>query len=194
MSIRTRPGGTLLVSGALGVLGSFVLLVERIHLLEDPSAQLACDVGPFVACAPVMTSPVAAIFGFPNPIFGLVCFTIAATTGVLRLSAVKLPRWYWATLSAGLVGASALITWLQYQSIAIIGSLCVWCMLVWAVTIPLVITTIGHSLAYEKILGCRGEAIGAFILRFRISIIALWMIAVAGAIMIVLGPRLFGVA
>jgi hypothetical protein len=45
----------------------------------------------------------------------------------------------------GVMGAFAFITFLIYSSVFVIGTLCVWCALVWVVTIPTFwLTTLGN--------------------------------------------------
>ncbi|WP_405374112.1 MULTISPECIES: vitamin K epoxide reductase family protein [unclassified Microbacterium] len=184
MRASAAQGWLFVISGVLGAAASAILLIERIRLLEEPGSTLACDINPFVACAPVMTSPAASIFGFPNPIFGLVCFTVIVTTGVVLISGIGLPRWYWGALAVGAVLAGILISWLQYQSMTVIGALCIWCMLVWAATIPLVVTIVGVALARADVLGRRGATVGRGLLRYRPSIIAVWYLAVLAALVV----------
>jgi uncharacterized membrane protein len=181
---RSGAGWTILVTGLAGLVAAFVLMVEKIHLLEDPNTALGCDIGPFVACAPVMTSPAASLFGFPNQILGLVCFTIVVTTAVVTLTGARLPRWYWRAFAIGTVLAGVFITWLQYQSIFVIGSLCAWCMLVWAATIPLIVTTLGYSLSTHSIGGPALRPLGSFLRRYAISVVVVWYLLILGAIAI----------
>ena len=129
----------MVVAGALGLLAAMVLTIDRFRLLEDPSTQLACNLSPFIACGPVMQSKAGALFGFPNPLLGIIGFSVVLTTGVLRSAGAALPRWYHRGLQVGVLAAAVFITWLQTQSLYVIGALCLWCMLVWTVTIPLVV-------------------------------------------------------
>ena len=47
-----------------------------------------------------MVTPQASAFGFPNPLIGIVAFTVVVVTGVLAVAKVALPRWYWGGLAA----------------------------------------------------------------------------------------------
>ncbi len=60
-------------------------------------------------------------------------------TGVLAVAKVSLPRWYWGGLAIGTLLGVGFIHWLIFQSLYRIGALCPYCMVVWAVTIPLLI-------------------------------------------------------
>jgi uncharacterized membrane protein len=127
----------LAVGGAIGFLAAFVLTVERFHLLTDPNYTPSCSINSVLSCGSVMVTPQAAIFGFPNPLLGIGGFAIVTTLGVVLLAGVRLPRWIWLGLQVGVTAAAVLIHWLIYQSIYTIGALCPYCMVVWAVTIPM---------------------------------------------------------
>lgn len=134
----TSPLGWLLVvGGAIGLVASFVLTVEKLELLENPDYVPTCNLNSVVSCGSVMDTDQAALLGFPNPLLGLVGFSIVVSLGVLLASRVGLPGWVWGGLQAGVVLAIALIVWLIYQSLYVIGALCPYCMVVWAVTWPI---------------------------------------------------------
>ena len=83
-----------------------------------------------LSCGSVMTSPQASVFGFPNPVIGVVGFTVVLTTGVAILAGARLARWYWAGLQVGATAASVFVHWLVFQSLYRIGALCPDCLVV----------------------------------------------------------------
>ncbi len=93
-----------------------------------------------------MITPQASAFGFPNPLIGIVSFTVVVVTGVLAVAKVRLPRWYWAGLATGTPLGVVFIHWLIFQSLYRIGALCPYCMVVWAVTIPLLVVVASIAL------------------------------------------------
>jgi uncharacterized membrane protein len=137
ITLRQALPYILLIGGVIGVLCAGILTVEKINLLRNPSTPLNCDLNPIVACGPVIDTPQASAFGFPNPIIGLVGFSIVAATGVALLAGATFRRWYWLGLQAGVIFGVCFVTWLQFQSIYRIGALCPFCMVVWSVTIPI---------------------------------------------------------
>ncbi|GAB3761138.1 vitamin K epoxide reductase family protein [Microlunatus parietis] len=171
----------LIIAGALGFIASMALTIERLHLLEDPEARLFCDVNPFVACGPVMTSAAGSLFGFPNPLLGIGGFAVVITLGAGLLAGARFAPWYRISFAVGTVLAGVFITWLQTQSLYVIGKLCPWCMLVWLVTIPIVATTVVRTLA-DGSLGDKAQAIGQRLDAFKITIIAVWYLLVIAAI------------
>ena len=168
--------------GIIALFASFQLTVDRIRVLQNPDVVLFCDISPFVSCGPVMESHPGMVFGFPNPILGLVCFTIMVTTGMAVLAGARFTPWYWIGLQLGLTFAGGFITWLQFQSLWNIGALCLWCMVVWATTIPMVVLTTSHALANGRWGVSWGGRFGQVMHDYRWTIIILWYLAIIAAI------------
>lgn len=130
------PGLLLLIAGVVGLGAAFALTVEKIALLQDPDYVPLCSVNALLSCTSVMTSPQAEAFGFPNPLLGLVGFSVLAATGAALLAGAKVKTWFWVGLQIGLSAAFVFVHWLIVQSIFDIGALCPYCLIVWAVTAP----------------------------------------------------------
>ncbi|TWD73226.1 putative membrane protein [Kribbella amoyensis] len=164
----------LAVGGAIGFLAAFVLTVERYKLLVDPNYDPTCSINTVLSCGSVMTKPQAAIFGFPNPLLGIAGFAIVTTIGVVLLTGARLPRWFWLGLQGGVTAAAVLIHWLIYQSIYSIGALCPYCMVVWAVTVPM--------FWYVSLYNLRGTAVARSIGRYHAVVLAAWALFLTGII------------
>ncbi|MEV5979774.1 vitamin K epoxide reductase family protein [Streptomyces sp. NPDC052114] len=131
-----RPLGLLLVvTGAAGLLAAWVITLDKFKLLKDPDFTPGCSINPVVACGNIMKSDQASAFGFPNPMLGLVAYAMVVCVGASLIAAARFPRWYWLTLNAGTLFGVAFCSWLQFQSLYRINSLCLWCCLAWAATI-----------------------------------------------------------
>ncbi len=128
-------GLLLVVTGAAGLLASWVITLDKLALLKDPDFVPGCSLNPVVACGNVMKSEQAAAFGFPNPLLGLVGYAVVTGAGAAVLAGARFPRWYWLTLNAGTALGVAFCAWLQFQSLYRINSLCLWCCLAWAATL-----------------------------------------------------------
>ncbi|WP_353827601.1 vitamin K epoxide reductase family protein [Agromyces sp. SYSU T0242] len=126
----------LVVAGALGLLATFELSLEKVLTLADPTHVPNCNVGVLVGCSTNLASWQGSVFGFPNPFVGLMAWPVVITIGVALLAGSRFPRWFWIGLNAGVAGALVFVGWLIYQSIYVLDVLCPWCMLTWAVTIP----------------------------------------------------------
>ena len=171
----------LVIGSAIGFLASMILTIDRIKLLTNPATNLVCDISPFVTCGPVMSSRAGALFGFPNPLLGIAGFALAGTTGMVVLAGARLARWYLACLQLGTLLAVIMITWLQTQSLYVIGALCIWCMCVWTVTIPIFVVTTAQTLRHGVFgpgLRRAGEVIG----NWQVAIVVIWYLVVITAI------------
>jgi uncharacterized membrane protein len=130
-----RPFAWLLViCGALGLLASWVITIDKFKLLQakidGTTFTPGCSLNPIVNCGNIMESKQAAAFGFPNPMIGLVAYSVVIAVGVGAVARARHRRWFWLGLQAGTVFGVGFITWLQYQSLYNIQSLCLWCCLV----------------------------------------------------------------
>jgi len=161
-----------------------MLTYEKISLLKHPASPLSCDLNPIVACGPVINKPQASAFGFPNPFIGLVGFSVVATIGAAMLAGATFKRWFWLGLQAGTVFGVGFITWLQFQSIFRIAALCPYCMVVWAITIPIFWYTLLYNLREGHIkLPKKYAKIGAFLQRHHADLLVVWYLAIIGVIL-----------
>lgn len=126
----------LVIAGALGLLAAFELTLEKLLTLGDPDYVPACNVGVLVGCSVNLGSDQGSLFGFPNPLIGLMAWPVVITTGMALLAGARFARWYWIGLNVGVTAALVFVIWLIAQSIYVLDVLCPWCMLTWAVTIP----------------------------------------------------------
>jgi uncharacterized membrane protein len=129
-----------------------------------------------------MVTPQASLLGFPNPLLGIVGFTIVVVTGVLAVAKVSLPQWYWVGLAVGTLVGAVFVHWLIFQSLYRIGALCPYCMVVWVVTISLLV--VFFSIILRPVLASRESAVARLLFDWRWSIVALWFTAVFLLIMV----------
>ena len=162
----------VLIAGVVGLAAALTLTIEKIEILINPDYVPSCSINPVLSCGSVMITPQASAFGFPNPLIGIVAFTIVTVTGVLALAKVRLPRWYWGGLAVGTLLGVAFIHWLIFQSLYRIGALCPYCMVVWAVTVPLLVVVAAIALAPRL-----ENGVARFVYQWRWSLVTLWFTA-----------------
>lgn len=143
----------LVITGLVAAIGSFMLLYERVLLWQDPDHVTGCDISPWVSCGQVMESWQASTFGFPNIFLGVVGFPLIIAIGIGLLGGVRLPRWYWGGLQAGVLFALGFCVWLWSQAVFVIGALCPYCMVVWAAVIPLAVVVTARNILHGVIPG-----------------------------------------
>lgn len=125
----------LLIGGTLGFIASFVLTVDKIHILQNPSYSPPCNINPIISCGSVMKTEQASVFGFANSLIGIAAYAVLAFFGVCLIGGAKFPSWMWRGLQAGLAFGLGFVCFLIFQSLYRIHSLCPYCMVVWIVTI-----------------------------------------------------------
>ncbi|MFD9074483.1 vitamin K epoxide reductase family protein [Streptomyces lasiicapitis] len=125
----------LVITGAAGLLASWIITLDKFELLKDPNFQPGCSINPVVACGSIMKSDQAEAFGFPNPMLGLAAYAVVIGVGMSLLGRARFPRWYWLTFNAGTLFGVGFCTWLMFQSLYRINALCLWCCLAWVATI-----------------------------------------------------------
>ncbi|MFF8609195.1 vitamin K epoxide reductase family protein [Streptomyces sp. NPDC015346] len=135
----------LVVTGAAGLLAAWVITIDKFKLLEDPGFTPGCSLNPIVSCGNIMKSEQASVFGFPNPMLGLVTYAMVIAIGVGLLAGARHRRWYWLGLNAGTFFGVGFCTWLMYQSLYEINALCLWCCLAWVATIVMFWYVTSHN-------------------------------------------------
>jgi uncharacterized membrane protein len=179
VEVRTASAVWVLVAGVVGLTAALTLTIEKIEILINPAYVPSCSINPVLSCGSVMVTPQASAFGFPNPLIGIVAFTVVLLTGVLAVAKVRLPRWYWAGLATGTLLGTVFIHWLIFQSLYRIGALCPYCMAVWAVTIPLLVVV--ASIALQPQLE---NGVARFLYQWRWSLVTLWFTALVLMILV----------
>ena len=177
--VRRASAVWVLIAGLFGLAASMTLTVEKIAILINPEYVPSCSINPVLSCGSVMVTPQAEAFGFPNPLLGIVSFTVVVVTGVLALAHVQLPRWYWAGFAAGTLLGTAFVHWLIFQSLYRIGALCPYCMVVWALTIPLLVVVASIAAQSQDSNGVVG-----FLHTWRWSLVTLWFTALVLLILV----------
>lgn len=166
----------VLIAGVIGLFASITLTVEEVRILENSAYVPSCNLNPVLSCGSVMTTPQAWLLGFPNPLIGIAAFTVVVVSGVLAVTKVSLPQWYWMRLAGATAFGAGFVHWLIFQSLYRIGALCPYCMVVWAVTIPLLVVV--ASIAFRPVCENGESTVAQVLYHWRWSITALWFTAV----------------
>ena len=141
----------LIVGGIIGMFASIELIVQKIAVLSNPDFIPNCDINPVLSCGSVINTEQASLFGFPNPVLGVIGFTVVIMFGALLLTGVVLPKAMWLGLNLGALAGMVFVIWLVIQSLYVIGALCPWCMVVWSITIPIFWQVTTDNLASKRL-------------------------------------------
>ena len=141
----------LLVSGVIGLIATLVLTYERVQLWMNPDYVTSCDISVWVSCGTVMQSWQASLFGFSNQFIGIVGFSIVITIAMAIFGGARFVNWWWHATSIGLGLAMIFCLWLWTQAVYVINTLCIYCMIVWAVTIPAAVLIFARNVSQDLI-------------------------------------------
>ncbi len=118
----------------LGLIVSVALSTEKTHLLKNPRSDLLCDLNPVYSCKSVILSQQASIFGFSNELLGIAFFAGILALAIGLLAGAEYKLWLHKLVWFGLLGSMASVFWFFYQSVYVIGALCIYCSSVWLIT------------------------------------------------------------
>lgn len=171
----------LLIGGIIGYACAFIIMFDKIRLLNNPHYVPSCDLNPIISCGSVMQSKQANAFGFPNPFIGLGAFPVVAVIGGAMLAGARFKRWFWLGLNAGLVFAIGFVHWLFFESVYRIHALCPWCIVVWVVSITSFWYVTLYNIDEKHIRLPKGQSqkVYAWIRRHHLDILITWLIIIA---------------
>ncbi|XNZ01008.1 vitamin K epoxide reductase family protein [Micrococcus luteus] len=139
-----RPRGfaaMLLITSLIAIVATIIIIVERSLLAADPDHRTSCDLNPWMSCGKVMQSWQAGTFGFPNTYIGIVGFSVLITVAVSLVAGARFARWYWLLMNLGILAGLGFAGWLWYAAVYQINTLCLYCMIVWAMVIVQAVMT-----------------------------------------------------
>lgn len=133
----TVVGLFLVPASIAGFFAAFRLTVDKVGTYIDPTTAPTCDLNLLVQCGENLKSWQGSLFGFPNPVIGLIAWIAPLVVGILLIAGLRFARWFWITFNVGVALALVFVIWLISQSIFSLGTLCPWCMATWSVVIPM---------------------------------------------------------
>lgn len=179
-------GIVALLTGLLGLWAAAALAIDYIRRLADEDYVASCDINPMVGCGLFLDSPAASAFGIPNIVVGIAAYPVVITLAIVLLGGGSLGVWMWRGLTLGTLFGIGFVTYLQYQAMFVLHGLCPWCLVIWAIMIPLFV----HTLSQAGRAGALGRGPWEAVAKNRWIIVALWYLLVIGAIMLTLGEDL----
>lgn len=174
----------LLIGGAIAMVASIMLATEVFQHLQKPAYVPVCNLNPIFSCTSVADSQQAHAFGFPNYFIGIAGFAIVMAAGAALLAQARPVKWAWRLFQAGLTFAIGFVTWLQFETLYRIGALCLFCMIVWACTIPLFWYTTLYNLQVGNIATPpRFRRPVAFLRRHHGDVLIIWFLIIIALIL-----------
>lgn len=119
--------GLIVLGSGVGALASFMQMIEKLHLLKNPNANLICNVNSVLNCTNVLSAPQSSVFGFPNAMMSLSLFVLFLGVGLVGLTGGTVSRGmrlFTQFLSIFTLGFGM---WFLWQSTFNIGAICLYC-------------------------------------------------------------------
>lgn len=177
----------LLIGGVIGLLASFALTYDKIHVLQNPNYNPACNINPILSCGSVMKTEQASLLGVPNTIFGLIAFSMLIMFALVQAGGAKIPRWMWQAAQVAATVGVVFMHYLFFEGVWRIHAICPWCFVVWMVTIPIFYSVTLYNLSQNYLGHRRWKATaraGQFIERYSNDILALWYLIIFGILIV----------
>lgn len=174
----------LAVAGLIGFVASFMLTIETIKVYQNPSYIPTCSINPILNCRSLMETSQATVLGFANSLMGVAAFAGITVVGFGLLAGATFKKWFWQGLFAGAALGLVFIHWLIFESLYSIGSLCPFCMAVWAAMIPIFWYVLLFNLS-EGYLGrtLSKNRVARFMLRHHVDIVIMWFIVIVALVL-----------
>lgn len=174
----------LTICGSIGLISAFTLTLEKISLLQNASFKPICNLNPVFSCTSIIKTEQASAFGFPNPLIGLIGFSVVITIGMGLFARAKFARWFWLGLSLVSSLAVLFVHWLIYVSLYQVNALCMFCMVVWSITMPIWWYTTIFNIQNKNILVPKKlQNISAFIQKHHLDILITWYVLLIALIL-----------
>lgn len=181
---RTNKLAMLLVAaGSLGFLASFILTVDKFRMLQDPNFKPTCSINPILSCGSVMQSHQASVFGFANSLIGVSAFSALSLLGLALLAGARFSKWFWQLIQVAAIGGIIFSHWLIYQSIYVLNTLCPFCIVVWAVTIPTFLYITLYNIGSGNLGFKQGSSLARFLRAHHADILLAWYLLVAAMVL-----------
>lgn len=181
LTLNTVLPYILIVAGIIGIIASFALTYDKIHVLADKNYAPSCNINPILSCGSVMKTEQASLLGVPNTIFGLIAFSILLTFGFLLAGGAKVKKWVWLCAQVTATIGVIFMHYLFFQGVYRINAICPWCFAVWMITIPVFWYITQYNLK-ERIIPLSNalEPVSAFVRKHHGDILLVWYIVIFG--------------
>lgn len=174
----------LIAAAIIGIVASFVLTYDKIHVLTNEGYEPNCNINPILSCGSVMKTEQASLLGVPNTVFGLMAFSMLFTFGFLLATGIKVKKWVWTGAQIAATIGVIFMHYLFYQGVYRINAICPWCFAVWMITIPTFWYITLYNLREQNIkLPARMARLSAFLQTHHGDILLAWYLVILGILL-----------
>ena len=160
------------------MIAAFVLTYDKLQVLKNPAYQPSCNINPILSCGPLMAEEQSSLLGIPNPIFGLMGFSVLIALGIILRGGATFKKWVWLSINTGTLAGTIFAYYLFFQGVFRINVICPYCFVVWMIMPPILWYTTLYNLekGYLKL----SQRPKAYILRRHGDILIAWYVLIFG--------------
>lgn len=122
----------VVTGSAVGALASFIQVIERMQWAERPDFPLVCDINSAFSCSNVFGAWQSSVFGFSNSILCLTFFAVMLGFGLAGLYSDIVRKNIRLVMHFFAIFFLAFGAWYIEQTMLVVGSLCIYCVLCYA--------------------------------------------------------------
>lgn len=161
----------------IGIVVAFSLTYDKIQVLKNLHYVPSCNINPILSCGDIMNTKQADLLGVPNPIFGLIGFSILLAFGLCLSSGARFARWLWLLINVGVMVSFSFSVYLFFQAVFRIHAICPLCFIIWMITPPLFWYTTLYNLR-ENYFKIKNQSKKTWILKHHGDILISWYLIV----------------
>jgi uncharacterized membrane protein len=184
----------VLIAGFFALLGAFVLSVDAIELIKNPSVSLSCDINSVISCGTVGKTTYASMFGFPNSFIGMMSEPLFIVFAIAALMGVKFPKKFMFGLQLASAFALVFAAYLFVIGTYFIHALCPWCLTVDVATIAMLFAVTRYNIKEGNLYLSRNldKKVRKFVEKdYDIFAVALIFVAAIAVMILEFGSSLF---
>jgi len=117
---------TMTVGSAVGLIASFLQMLEKLSLLKNPHAALMCNINSVFSCTNVLNAWQSSVFGFPNSLMCIVFFSLTLGVALAGLRP-DLQRWLRLMMHGFTLFFLCFGLWFLAESTYVVNALCIYC-------------------------------------------------------------------
>lgn len=132
-AINNRKLHVWLVAGAsIGLIASFLQMLEKLTLLKNSHAVLACNLNSVFSCTNVLNAWQSSVFHFPNSLMCIMFFMFMLTLGIVGVTGGTISRKLLLAAQGLALFFLGFGLWFLEQSTFVISALCIFCLFCFA--------------------------------------------------------------
>jgi len=136
-SSQKRLYSIVTIASAVGFIASFLQMIEKVELLKNPQAVLACNINAVFSCTNILDAWQSSVFGFPNSLMCIAFFALTLAIGLVGWTGGTITKSLRLFFQGFALFFIAFGFWYLAQSIFVVGGLCIFCIFCYAAVLTI---------------------------------------------------------